>query len=372
MSTSAGEYQIEWLTPSNTRIAYLSDVGPFSYTKALNADGDFSISLPPTVKLRELAKDQLIRISRRPPGGVLAADFAGIIRDWSSAQVSSGFSRSIMGPGMGWVLSGRVVAYPAGHAQAEKTDEADDMMRAIVRYNLGSSATTANGRKATASLSSAAFSVQADVGLGPSLSLGFSYHNVADVLRKISNAARAAGTPVYWEMVPNGTAFEFRVNVGQLGQDLTSGRNALTFGPEFGNFSGGRLTFLSRDERNYSYALGKGQKDLRNVQVSEDTARSQASIWSLREGAVEDTQLTTDAALIDRADAETMAGRPLWVLEGDLVSTEDTQYQRDWNLGDLVKVSFDGFQSPALVRAVTVAVDGVGRETVTGAIEVIQ
>ena len=67
-----------------------------------------------------------------------------------------------------------------------------------------------------------------------------------------------------------------------------------------------------------------------------------------------------------------MAGRPLWVLEGDLVSTEDTQYQRDWNLGDLVKVSFDGFQSTALVRAVTVAVDGVGRETVTGAIEVIQ
>lgn len=370
MSTS--EFQIEWLTHDNTRIAYLSDVGPFRYTKALNADGDFEIALPPSIPLRDLAKDQLVRISRRAPGGVLAVDFAGIIRDWSSAQTPSGFARTVAGPGMGWVLSGRVVAYPAGNAQASQTDQADDMMRAIVRYNLGSSATTGNGRQATASISSALFGVQADVGLGPSLSLGFSYNNVADVLRKISNAARSAGTPVYWEMVPVGSAFEFRVNVGQLGQDLTSGQNALTFGPEFGNFANGRLTFVSRDECNYAYALGQGQEDARNVQVSEDTERSQASTWSLREAAVEDTQLTTDAALIDRADAETMAGRPLWMLDGDLVSTKNTQYQRDWGLGDLVNVTFDGIQSTALVRAVTVSVDGTGNETVTGAIEVIQ
>lgn len=369
---NAAEFQIEWLTPNNTRIAYLSDVGPFSYTKALNADGDFSIALPPSVKLRDLAKDQLIRISRRPPGGVLALDFAGILRDWSSVQTESGYSRSVSGPGVGWVLSGRVVAYPAGHAQANQTDQADDLMRAIVRYNLGSSATTANGRKATASITSTLFGVQADVGLGPSLSMGFSYSNVADVLRKISDAARTAGTPVYWELVPAGSAFEFRVNVGQLGQNLTSGQNALTFGPELGNFRGGRLDFLSRDETNYSYALGQGEKDLRNVQVSEDTTRADASPWSLREAAFEDTRLDTAAALLDLADAQTMAGRPLWALGGELVSTRDTQYQRDWKLGDLVNVTFDGLQSQALVRAVTVAVDGSGRETVTGAIEMIQ
>lgn len=366
------EFQIEWLTPNNTRIAYLSDVGPFSYTKSLNADGDFSIALPPSIALRDIAKDQLIRISRRPPGGVMAVDFAGIIRDWSSAQTGAVYNRTIAGPGMGWVLSGRVVAYPAGHAQANQTDAADDLMRAVVRYNLGSSATTANGRAATASISSALFSVQADVGLGPSLSMGFSYSNVADVLRKISNAARTAGTPVYWELVPVGNAFEFRVNVGQLGQDLTSGQNALTFGPEFGNLRGGRLDFVSRDESNYAYALGQGQEDSRNVQVSEDTDRSDASPWSLREVADEDTRLSTDSALLDLADASVINGRPLWMLSGELVSTDDTQYQRDWKLGDLVNTTFDGMQFPALVRAVTVAVDGQGNETVTGAIEMIQ
>lgn len=368
---SAPEFQIEWLTPRNERIAYLSDVGPFRYTKALNADGDFSLALPPSVALRDLAKDQLIRISRRAPSGVLAVDFAGPIQDFSSAQTDSGYSRSVAGPGMGWVLSGRVVAYPAGHAQANQTDQADDLMRAVVRYNLGSSATTGNGRKATASIDSTLFSVQADVGLGPSLSMGFSYSNVADVLRKISDAARTAGTPVYWELVPSGGGFEFRVNVGQLGQDLTNGQHALTFGPEFGNLRGGKLDYSARDERNYVFALGQGQEDVRNVQVSEDTSRSDASPWSLREAAVEDTRLDTDAALLDLADAEVLAGRPLWLLNAELVSTPDTQYQRDWNLGDVVNVTFDGMQFSALVRAVTVSVDGNGRETVTGSIEVI-
>ena len=122
---------------------------------------------------------------------------------------------------MGWVLSGRVVAYPAGHAQANQTDQADDLMRAVVRYNLGSSATTGNGRKATASIDSALFSVQADVGLGPSLSMGSPIPTSPTCCARSRTRRAQPGRRSTGELVPSGGGYEFRVNVGQLGQDLT-------------------------------------------------------------------------------------------------------------------------------------------------------
>ena len=59
------EFQIEWLTAEGQRIDWLTNVGPFEYTKALNFEGDFSITLPPNFPFSTIAKDQRIRIQRR-------------------------------------------------------------------------------------------------------------------------------------------------------------------------------------------------------------------------------------------------------------------------------------------------------------------
>lgn len=369
---SQAEYQIEWQTAAGARIAFLSDAGQFRYTKALNFEGDFSIALAPSFDFTAVHQDQRVLFSRRPAGGVMAADFSGIIRDWDIEQTSGGYNYSLSGPGPGWLLSGRRVAYYAGHASASMTDEAGDMILEIVRDNLGADATTANGRKTSGVISASLFTVQAAGTYGPSVEFKFSYNNVLDTVNKITEAARRAGTPVYWEMAPSGDGFDFRVNVGQLGQDRRTGQNAITFGPEFGNFTGGKLSFRSRAEVNRIYALGQGDGSARNVQSSEDTTRSGASPWAPRESALEDTNLTTDASLVDKADAAVLAGRPFYALSGKIISTDETQYQRDWNLGDLVNVSFARAQYTALIRAVSVSVDANGREDVTGSFEIIQ
>lgn len=368
---STAEYQIEWLAAGGQRIDWLPSVGPFEYTKALNFEGDFSLTLPPDFPFSTVAKDQRIRFQRRPPNGALLTDFDGLVRDWESRQIEGGYRDTIMGPGMGWLLSSRRVAYYAGHASAVMTDQADDMMLEIVRDNLGADALTANGRKLAGNISSSYFTVQAGAGAGPNITLNFSYNNVLDMVNKISDAARQSGTSAYWSVVPSGDGFDVRVNLGQLGQDRTTGQYALTFGPEFGNFVGGKLAYKSRQEVNRVYALGQGDGANRAVQTAEDTARSGASIWAVREDAVEDASLTTTTALTNRANAAVLAGRPFYALQGEIVSTDETQYGRDWNLGDKVNVSFHGVQLTALIRAVHVVMDDNSREAVTGALELI-
>lgn len=366
------EYEIEWLTPEGTRIEYLTGAGGFNYTKGISSEGDFTITLDPAFYFPAVKRHQQIRIQRRPPGGIAALDFAGLITGWTINHTDAGYVRAINGPGLGWLLSGRVAAYYAGHSSARISDEAGDAILEIVRDNLGADATTANGRKISGVISSSLFAVQAVGGYGPSVQKQFSYNNTADVIRDLMDAARQAGTAVYWEVYLNAGVVSVRVNTGQPGMDRTSGARAVTFSPEFGNFENGSYEYSARDEINRAYALGRGDGAARNIQSSDDTARSGYSPWAIREAAVEDTNLTTDAALVDRADSLVTAGRPRQTLTGDLVSTERTQYGRDWQLGDLVNISFDGQQYTALIRAVNVSVDGNRRETVTGAFEIIE
>ena len=81
--------------------------------------------------------------------------------------------------------------------------------------------------------------------------------------------------------------------------------------------------------------------------------------------------LTSAAALTDKADAAVLAGRPFYALQGVIVSTDETQYGRDWDLGDLVNISFHDVQLTALIRAVHVVMDENSNETVSGSLELI-
>ena len=369
---SSARYEIELLTADGVRIEYLTDVGSFQYTKGVSSDGDFSITLGPLFDFSVIKRHQQVRFHRQPPGGVMAIDFVGIITGWDVSQNVGGYVRTINGPGLGWLMGGRVVAYYAGHSSASMSDQAGDMILEIVRDNLGADALTANGRTAAGNISSASISVIDTGGYGPSLEKGFSFNNVADTIREVQDAARTAGTPVYWDVSLSAGVALVTVRVGQPGNDLTSGARAVTFSPEFGNFEDGRYTYDARDEVNRAYVLGRGTGQDRNIQTSEDTERSNYSVWALREAALEDTQQSTSAALVDRADALVLAGRPLQSLTGNLRSTERTQYGRDWALGDKVNVVFDGAKYIAIVRAVTAKVSATGYEDIIGAFELTE
>ena len=344
----------------------------FEYTQALNNVGWFKLELPGGFDRTVLRKDNRVVFWRKPVGGAGYIAFMGFIRKLRTRQERNGtVTRIVEGYSLEYLLTSRVVAYYAGHSRADQTDQADDLMKSVVDENLGANSLTAGGRKASASISSTYFSVQADAAAGPSVTLAFSYEPVLDVLRKIAEAARTAGTEVYFGIVPTSeNAFEFRTKTGQWGQDRTSDvANGLTFGPDYGNMGKAELVDDATNEINYAYGLGQAQGSAREVQTSTNTTLSGWSLWAVRESKIDARNLSTSAAVLDAADGLLVRGRPVTTFSAELLSVKGSIYGKDWNFGDRITVAFDGRQFDALVRAVTVSVDERGLETITPTLE---
>lgn len=355
-------YEIWLARDDGTRLALVDTVGHFSYTRTVNNWGRFSLTLPVGFDRTLLAYDNRVLIWRQPVGGAKYLDFEGLIRYRETRQDRNGnLVRTIQGASLEYIAAGRVVAYLSGSAQADQTDQADDMLKVLARQNFGASATDT-----TRAISATYYSTAADLALGPSLTVAMSYRNVLDVMRDIANAARTAGTEVYFAIVPTSeTAFEFRTYTGQPGTDRTSSTSGgPIFGPEYGNMEQGLLTEDAFNEVNYAFALGQGQGSNRIVQTASDTTRTGRSLFGLREGKTNASLQSSSSGVTAMAQALVVAGRPVQTFSARLINGPGSVYGKDWSFGDRLPISFDGRQFSALVRAVTVTVDDSGKETI--------
>ncbi len=192
-------------------------------------------------------------------------------------------------------------------------------------------------------------------------------------MREIADAARTAGTEVYFQITPTTeTAFEFRTYIDQLGRDRTTDSTTsrpLIFGLEYGNMAMPVLDEDARDEINFAYALGQGEGALRSIQTSEDTTRTGRSIFGRREGKIDARAQTTDAAVVDAADGLLVKGRPVTTFAADLLNVPGSIFGKDWDFGDRITATYDGRQFDALVRAVTVRVGANGAESIDAVLE---
>lgn len=367
-SQNGTQYEIWLARDDGTRLAILDQTGGFSYTLVVNNVGYFTLTLPGTFDRTLLKKDRRVLFWRKPPGGALKLPFVGLIRRVRTSTDSRGLTtRRVSGYDLTGLLKRRVVAYAAGSASAAMTDQADDLLTELAKDNLGADATAAR------QLSSTYFSVAASPAAGPSITKAFAYRNVLDVMREVADASRQAGTYLFFGIVPTSeSAFEFRTRTGEWGRDRTSDSgNGLVFGLEFGNLANPMLDEDATDEVNFAYGLGRGEEDDRNVQTSEDTTRSGASLFARSEAAANAVHETTDAGVTDVADARVQKGRPVTVFTADLLSVPGSEFGQDYDFGDRVTVTYDGLQFDALIRAATVTVDENGRETIAPIVEAL-
>jgi hypothetical protein len=259
-----------------------------------------------------------------------------------------------------YLLTGRIVAYPAGSSQAVKTGVADNLMKALVRENLGILAIADRNL-------SAYLDVQADAGQGASVYKTMPRRNVLLVCQELARASAQAGKPIFFDVVVNQTTgkLEFRTYLNRRGADHSvTAASPVVLSPEFGTLADSSRSFDHREEITVVYCAGQNTGADRVIVSVADDARRLATPFNRRELFVDARYLALTAQLATEADGALWRRRPVQQLSGTIQSTPDCQYRVHWGWGDLLAAEFNGEILAARVHTVTVDVaDGVERVT---------
>lgn len=214
-------YQLEIATDAGVVIATPRLVGPFEYMRIANDYGYFSIQLPDDFdRSSYITRDQRIVLWRKTPGGSRYREFQGIIRRIVTSGTKS--VTTIQGYDFNYLLTKRAILYASGESESSKTDYADDMIKAVVRENLGASAGA--GRLLNATY----FTVDDDHSAAPSITLAFAWRDVLSALQGIAKASRTAGTNLFFEIAAqDSTQVRFYTFIDQIGTDRSEDRKSV-------------------------------------------------------------------------------------------------------------------------------------------------
>lgn len=310
--------------------------------------------------------------------------------DYQTAD-NGAFLLSLSGLGLGqFILSSRIVAYREQTANTKKSaDYADDVMKDLVRENLGSSSTTDyDGNSITTRNLSAYITIDSDVSGGVLVSWEGAWKSLHEELQAIQKASVIGGEEMFFglELVTD-TALIFRTRASVWGRYKGSAgntSNGLIFSQEKGNISGGSLTIDHMREANVVYGLWSGTGSQRNIVAAE--REDVLGVFSRRERSVNVSRVETEEMADLAVYNELMGKRPTIRFTGRIVATPSTPYGFDgWLLGDIVTIAYttnyEGnnilgivttdkkYIADVMVRRVNVRVDSNGAENITGDIE---
>lgn len=330
--------------------------------RGVNKPGWLVLDLPvAALDFRRIRPDERIEIRRQVDDKAFYTEMQTqwLIRKWRQTQSEDGEEiLRLAGPAALHLIGRRIAAYDAGTTYTNKSGAAETIMKAIVDENFVS-ATDADRNIA------AWLAVQANGGAGPTVSKGFSRRNILEVLQEISDLSLALGSPIFFDVTPTGTTFQFRTYAGQRGTDRgrSSSRKAV-ISPNFGNLVDTYVEMDHSEEITHAYAAGTGLEDERAVQPYGDDTRIAVSPFNRIEALVESFVAGTDTTrLLNEAKTAVYEGRPRIITPGKIVQTDDFRYGVEFGFGDRLVRDLGGYASEVLVDNVRISVRG-GEETI--------
>lgn len=364
----AATYEIRLSTDRSERLLILgqSQWSSFTTTRVINGIGTLELVLPAGVIDPALyRRDYLVSILRSVDGAppILLHDQVYFLRIVDLADDPNGIETDTLhGHDCNDLLRRRCIAYYTKSAQAEKTAPADNMIKAIVRENLGATASDYAGGAARG-IAANVLVIDTDTSLGPSISRAFAWRGpMIDTLRDIADSSRQQGTYLAFDLTATpGAPLAFRTFIGQRGIDRRNQMIALSV--ETGTLTSPQIRFDYSDEKTAIYAGGQGEESDRIVQTAVDAARSGLS----RYGRIEDfisSQGSTDATVLADARAQLVAKRPRISFTAQFTDSPAVQYGRDILFGDQVRAAYRGMTFDCRIDAVGVSVGSDGRETI--------
>ena len=354
-------YEAVWYTHEGVRKGVIQAFENLEYIKTQNAIGALVLDIPKELYAYEAFQVGDILEVWREKGGVLELqnETAYFLQNWEFWTDNDGaeFIR-LTAADANWLLDTAVVIAKSTSAQADKTAIPDNMMKAIVREQLGTLA-VADRRKLL---------VAPDLGAaGASITKAFAYRNVLTVLQEICEVAQEKNSIwLGFDVVRTAPGvFEFRTYTGQRGQDhgRASGDPRLV-GKQYGNLSRATFGTYHSNERNFVVVGGQGEDLARQLVYRWNYNRWHASKWNRREYFKDSRDDATTAALEADGDAALEEFKPKQVLTGTIHDTPGMQYNVHYKFGDILSVEAFGYHVDCRVKSVRVKVDQQGGEQI--------
>lgn len=362
-------YQIGLYDPTGLNLlAVLDGFSVLDYALIVNGVGALTITLPADYdsflfSSNDVIPDNRIIVSRAIGGDAFTidGDACWFVRRGRKILSDKGQRTTIINAvHANHLLKRRIVAYAAGSAEADKTDFADDMIKAIARENLGTLATDTTRSIATY------LSIAADIGAAQSISKAFARRNVLDLSREIAEASYQAGTFLAFDIVSTSPeSLTLNTYIEQRGSDrrFPVGNNPLIFGTEYGNVGSAERDSDRTEEITFGYAGGLGVGSGRTIGTASDVTRIAASpfnrIEQFFDGRTSDVQATLD----NDADSLVASGQPRSNFTGKITQTDGSIYGLNYNYGDYITAVFENESIDARLNRVRVQVRD-GKETI--------
>jgi hypothetical protein len=357
----------------------LEGLQAWTFARQSNAVGWFMVECA-DVDARWLGVDRILEFYRSPPGVAPVLIGVGLLRSWEWRRTDSGaIALRLQGPDQMDLIARRVVAYTDPEANWNKSGPADDLMKAVVRENMGTLSTDPwynRGRAYDPDL----FSVAPDEGKGRTVKKEFQFRNTLSVIKELADATtwpsadnNWVGVAVYYDVEYIGPArFLFKTYSPLRGIDRTLGTQVapLIFSEEAGNLVEPALKFDYSEERNIIYGLGPGTGESRMVDPENDQVRERLSPWNLHEDVVSATEETTLQGIAWHSYQKMQDLRPQVVFNGMLRDTANCRFGVDWNYGDLVTVRFLGMEFDGRIDSFSVGVNANGLEEVRASVSI--
>lgn len=357
------------------RLTIVDNLNDFEIIRVINEISYCYVTLPGNFHATYqtlIGVDYMIEFWRSPAQGAMQLESVFFMRDITYEEDFKGNDVIVLaGPDANDLLARRIVAYAAGSSQSKKTDNADDMIKEIVKENLGSSAASARD------LTDLNFTIAGDISAAPSITKSFSWRTLLRVLKDIAGVSAEKGTNLYFDVVPkvissSEIGFEFQTFTDQRGQDRTyDSNNPVVFSKEWGNLADPMLRYDYTKEANYIYGGGQGEGSDRVIEEVSDDARVGASVWNRREKFADARNESSTDGVVNKAEEVLQENRPLKRFTGKLLDTPQARYGVDWFFGDKVEISYRGIQFQGIAKALKIKLDKEGNEIFYVKVEVL-
>jgi hypothetical protein len=278
----------------------------------------------------------------------------GIIRYIRAVQLAD-TTYDIIAFGFNVLLADRIVAYKSGLNNLSQftAQPAETILKTLFNYNVGSNATTANGRYLDGRLTGA--STSATSGAGSSLSVSCSNQNLLLTMQKIQ--LNGGGDFAIIFTAP--TTYTFTWYTNQLGTDRTA-----TIFFSISNGSLGSLSVENNRANDITATIvgGQGEGSARIITTRPATLPTGLD---LRERFIDARNENTTAqyqAVGDGALRDALINRQ--VITAQILQSANLRYARDYNFGDIVTIVTPVGNVPRKIQSVVIENKSTGEEVI--------